>query len=56
MTDMRVMLDLDSETLREMLAQRIHTLHRCIGECDTATDWALEALRSLAADGLLVRG
>lgn len=72
-TDMRVMLDLDSETLREMLAKRLyedHPIHvknsfqrrsweeavEAQPSCYLEADYMLNALRGLAADGLLVRG
>jgi hypothetical protein len=52
-----VMLDLDSGQLRDMLEGRIHENRG--GECDRnmeSVDLVLDALRGLAADGLLVRG
>lgn len=70
MSDNKVMLDLDSETLREMLAKRLYERFRSDAATvpwDKAsgawkasaydhTDVHLDALRGLAADGLLVRG
>lgn len=60
MSDNKVMLDLDSEQLRDMLANRLYggarvsDMARIVAE--GRADRALDALRSLAADGLLVRG
>ena len=75
MTDMRVMLDLDEPSLRDMLAKRLYTIDPLVTSLTSApipwddaralgartasyaeADYAIAALRGLAADGLLVRG
>lgn len=55
---MRVMLDLDSEALRKMLLEKMDPATEPWTDLGPhgVTEFFLDTLRSLAADGLLVRG